>query len=142
MTTANGVRRVVRHFLDDAVGVDAEYVPLEDHHLAVEILEGSQPEVAVFAYDADRHRALVHALDERACGRHLVQRVPLDPEELRERALDQMIDGCAASARLFVQRVEHLGVDSGAELGHPGNVAGRFPDSREPGRPPGRLNLP
>ncbi len=117
-------RRVVRHLLHHAVGRDAEHVPFEDHHLAVEVLEGSQSEVAVFAHDPDRHRALVDALHERAGGRHLVERVPLDPEELRQRALDQVINGCAAAARLLVQRGEHPGVDSGVELRHLGNVAG------------------
>ena len=96
--------RVVGHLVHLAVRRDAEHVTVEHHHLAVEILERTETEVAVLAHDTDRHRTLVHALHQRARGRHLVERVVLDPEVLGERPLDQVVTRRAAAARQLVER--------------------------------------
>ena len=76
-------------------------------------------------------------LNQRTCGRDLVQRVVLDAEELRERALDEVVDRRTAGVGLVVERGEHRGVDAGVQLGHPGNVAAAAParcDLRQPNR--------
>ena len=114
---------VVGDLADQPVGADPEHVTVEHDHLAVEILERAETEVTVLAHHADRHRTLVHALDQRAGGRHLVERVVLDPEVLGQGTLDEVVDRCAAAERLLLQRGEHRRVDAGTQLGHPGNVA-------------------
>jgi hypothetical protein len=58
--------------------------------------------------------------------------VVLDAEVLGQRALDQVVDGRAAAARQVVERREHPGVDTGAELGHPGNVLAEILGNRKP----------
>ena len=116
--------QVVVDFTDLAIGTDPEHVTFEHDHLAVEILERAQSEVAVLADDADRHRPLVHTFHQRTRSRHLVERVVLDSEELGQRALDEMIDRSAAAATACSwSRVEDRRVDAGTQLRHAGNVA-------------------
>ena len=98
VTTANGVVASSGTSCTSPRRRHAEHVAVEHHHLAVEILEGAEAEVAVLAHHAHRHRALVHALHQRAGGRHLVQRVVLDAEVLGQRALDQVVARRAAAA--------------------------------------------
>ena len=127
--------RVVGHLVHVAARRHPEHVAVEDHHLAVEILEGAEAEVAVLAHHAHRHRTLVHALHQRARGRHLVQRVVLHAEVLGQRALHQVVARRAAAARQFVERVEDAAVDAGVQLGHDGQRT--WPDRRRNPRIPG-----
>ena len=56
-------RPVAAHTIDRSV---------QQHHLAIEVVEGSEAEVPVLANGANRDNSLVHAFYERSGRRHLI----------------------------------------------------------------------
>ena len=52
-------------FAHRTIGSDLEDMSITDDHLAVEVLEGAEPEIAVLSQRADPDRTLVDSLDER-----------------------------------------------------------------------------
>ncbi len=113
-----GVRAqdVVVDRVERTVVADAVEDPVDRDHLAVEALEGPEPEVAVLAEGADADRTFVDALDERADGRHLEDRLVVDVEEVRERGRDQVPDRLAGLRAPPLERVPQPGRDAAPQL--------------------------
>lgn len=87
---------IVFAFLHRAVGTNLKELPVDDHHFAIQVLEGAEAEIAVLAQGPDPHGALVNALDEGGrCG-DLIERMVRHLKVVRQRVVDDVRYGLSS----------------------------------------------
>ena len=110
-------RAVVDH-AHRPVGADAVGHAVEHDHLAVEVLEGAEAEVAVLAHHPHRDGPLVQALDQGAGRRDLVERVRLDAEQVAQGPVHEHGHRRPAGPGVPAQRLPDAVIEVDAQFRH------------------------
>ena len=85
--------------MDRAVCASLKAVAVDEDQFSIEVLKGSQSQIAVPAQVGNRHASLVQTLHDRPGCRHLEQRVMFYIQGLRERCLHDVAHTLAAGLR-------------------------------------------